>query len=308
MTRFPTFLFASALAALTATTALAQTASAPAAKPVSRPMTCPIGGGQFTFVTVGSIASWGERPDGKPFGSFPLDIPECPDNGLVLYKDYEPVEVAKLEPLVASEAYQAMRKEDVPFYRAYWLMTQMGVQSEARLIALQRATWAAEGKPELRARYLAEFAAETAKQPRKPDALNWIGMEGRAINALRELGRFDEAAARLAKVPLSSLAVAEPKPDDRGEAAGQARSRRAWQTYFQALKAVNARGDASMEPFDMLPRREWIGRCLDGKGLSDSQQAHCTAQADAVEAERAARAKQEAELKLLQEKRDKSGR
>jgi hypothetical protein len=71
-------------------------------------MTCPIGGKAFTFNTTSSHSSWGARPDGKPYGSwaFPLALPECPDNGLVLFKDYTPEEVAKLEPIVASEAYQ----------------------------------------------------------------------------------------------------------------------------------------------------------------------------------------------------------
>jgi hypothetical protein len=292
----------SALAALLAPTVAAEAA------PVRRAMTCPIGGETFQFQTVDSIQSWGERPDGKPYGSYPLELPECPKNGLVLYKDYEAAEVAKLTPLVASAAYQALRKEHVPFYRAYWLMGEMGIAAAPRLIALQRAIWAADGKPELRARYLAEFAEETAKLPRKPEDVNWIGMEGRAVNALRELGNFDEASARLAKLPLSALAVAEPKITDRSPAAAQARARRNWSSYFNNLKAVIARRDASAEPFEMLPKREWTGRCIDGRGLSETQQAYCTAQSAAVEEARAARTKAEAELKALSDSREKSGR
>ena len=296
-------ILAPALAAL-----LMPAVAANAAAPVRRAMTCPIGGEKFTFETVESIVSWGERPDGKPYGAFPLDLPECPKNGLVLYKDYEPQEVAKLEPLIASDEYAALRKADVPFYRAYWLMGRMGVAAGPRLIALQRAIWAADGKPELRARYLAEFADETAKLPAKPEDVNWIGMEGRAINALRELGRFDEAEARLAKLPVSALAVAEPKETDRSAAANRARARRNWNTYLQSLKTVIARRDATAEPFDMLPKREWTGRCLDGKGLSEAQQAYCTAQSAAVGEARAARSKANAELKALSQSREKSGR
>jgi hypothetical protein len=293
----------SALAALITPALAAQTPA-----PVRRAMTCPIGGEKFQFTTVSTIVSWGERPDGRPYGSFPLEIPECPKNGLVLFKDYEPQEVAKLEPLVASAAYQALRKSDVPFYRAYWLMGQLGVAVAPRLIALQRAIWASDTKPELRARYLAEFAEETGKQPRKPEDVNWIGMEGRAVNALRELGRFEEASARLAKLPLSALAVAEPKMTDRTPAAAQARTRRNWYSYLQSLKPVIARRDASAEPFDMLPKREWTSRCIDGKGLSETQQAYCTAQAAAVEEARAARTKADADVKAISGNREKSGR
>jgi hypothetical protein len=184
----------------------------------------------------------------------------------------------------------------------------MGVAAGPRLIVLQRAIWAADAKPELRARYLTEFAAETAKLPRKPEDVNWIGMEGRAVNALREIGRFDEASARLAKLPLSALAVTEPKITDRTPAADQARARRNWLSYLNGLKAVIARRDASAEPFDMLPRREWTGRCIDGKNLSEAQQAYCTGQAAAVEEARAAKQKADAELKALSGNREKSGR
>lgn len=293
---------APALAALLLPAVAAQT------KPVRQAMTCPIGGERFEFTTVDAIVSWGERPDGKPYGSFPLGLPECPGNGLVFYKDYEAAEVAKLEPLIASDSYQALRKTDVASYRAYWLMGEMGVPVGLRLQALQRAIWAADGKPEVRARYLAEFAEHTAKLPAKPEDVNWIGMEGRAVNALRELGRFDEASALLAKLPLSALAVAEPKADDRSPAARQARARRNWHGYLEGLKTVIARGDASLEPFEMLPKREWTGRCLDGTGLSEAQQAYCTSQAAAVDEARAARAKAQAELKALSESREKSGR
>jgi hypothetical protein len=288
--------------------ALILPALAAQAEPVRREMTCPIGGEKFTFTTVDSIVSWGERPDGKPYGSFPLELPECPGNGLVFYKDYDAAEVANLEPLIASDAYQALRKNDVASYRAYWLMGEMGVPVGIRLQALQRAVWAANGKAELRARYLAEFAEQSAKLPAKPEDVNWIGMEGRAVNALRELGRFDEASARLAKLPLSALAVAEPKADDRSPAARQARARRNWHGYLEGLKTVIARRDASAEPFEMLPKREWTGRCLDGRSLGEAQQAYCAAQAAAVEEARAARAKAEAELKALSESREKSGR
>jgi hypothetical protein len=194
------FLFlAAAIAALASPPAGAQTA-APAA-PAVRTLTCPIGGGSFTFTAVAPPLVTGERPDGRPYGnvSFPLKLPECPDNGLVFYKDYDAAEVAKLEGLVSSEAFQALRKEDTQYYRAYWLMREMGEPPERYLWALLQASWEAEGRPELRKRYLAELAESSAKVPPRPKDLGWIGMEGRAINALRELGRFDEATARLDK-------------------------------------------------------------------------------------------------------------
>jgi hypothetical protein len=274
-----------------------------AGMPVTETMTCPIGGGSFPFTTTASYSTYGERPDGKPFGSwtFPLALPECPDNGLVLYKDYAPEEIARLEPLVASEAYQALRKEDTPYYRAYWLMKAMGVGPERYLMALLQAGWEAESRPDLRKRYLAELAEASAAVPARPNDLNWIGMEGRAINALRELGRFDEASARLAKVPLAAL-------DAAGETQ-EAKSRRGWRSFFTDLRTAIDRRDSSIEPLDMLPRSAAFGRCIDQSDkLGDADKAFCARESVGVEKLRSARARMDKEMQALQQSREASGR
>lgn len=282
----------------------------PAAAPPAKAMTCPIGGTAFQYAPPAPVPALGERPDGKPYGAAgPVPLPECPDNGLVLYKDYSKEEVAKLEPLVASEAYQALRKQDVQYYRAYWLMKQMGVGPETYLFVLLQASWQADDRPDLRKRYLAELAEESAKVPARPADLNWIGMEGRAIDALRELGRFDEALARLDKVPLTALEAAAPAPEDQSAKARAARVRRAWLHYFQQMRTVVARKDSSLEPFELLPRSVSLGRCLDGAAaLADAQKAFCEGEQAAVDQLRAARAKEAAELEALRKSREESGR
>lgn len=290
------------LAAAVAALALAA-GTASAGAPVTETMTCPIGGGSFPFTTTASYSTYGERPDGRPFGSwtFPLALPECPDNGLVLYKDYTPDEIARLEPLIASEAYQALRKEDTPYYRAYWLMKSMSLGPERYLLALLQASWEAEPRPDLRKRYLAELAEVSAAVPPSPSDLNWIGMEGRAVNALRELGRFDEASARLAKLPLAGL-----------EAAGEsqeAKSRRGWHSFFTAIKPVIERGDSSIEPLEMLPRSVAFGRCLDrADTLGETDKAFCAKHSAGVDELRVARAKMAKEMEALQQSREASGR
>jgi hypothetical protein len=290
------------LAAAVAAFALAA-GPAVAGIPVTETMTCPIGGGSFSFTTTASYSTYGERPDGKPYGSwtFPLALPECPDNGLVLYKEYTPEEVARLEPLVASEAYQALRKEDTPYYRAHWLMKAMGLGPERYLWALLQAGWEAEARPDLRKRYLAELAEASAAVPPRPGDLNWVGMEGRAINALRELGRFDEASARLVKVPLAGLEAAGETPE--------AKSRRGWHGFFIAIKPVIERRDSSIEPLDMLARSVAFGRCLDlADKLDEAGKAFCTKESAGVEELRSARAKMDKEMQALQQSRDASGR
>jgi hypothetical protein len=275
-------------------------------------MACPIGGGSFQFQPVAQPVVAGERPDGRPIGSvrFPLTLPECPDNGLVLYKDYDAGEVARLTPLVDSEAYRALRKDGTQYYRAYWLMREMGLPAERYLWALLQASWEAEGRPELRKRYLEELVEESAKVPPRPGDLGWIGMEGRAINALRELGRFDEALARLDKVPLAGLEAPAPTGSAATpQALVQARSRRGWRTFFTTIRPVIERRDSSIEPLDLLPRSVAAGRCIDEAGkLDETGRAFCEKEAKIVAAVRAARDKQAKEMEALRRSREASGR
>ncbi len=292
--------------------ALVPPAPAAAAPTVKRTMTCPVGGESFDYQQPVSSAALGMRPDGKPYGTgaAPAPLPECPGNGLVLYKDYTADEAKTLTPLVASDDYQALRKTDTQYYRAYWLMRQMGVGPEDYLWALLQASWQAEGTPELRARYLAELAEASAKVPPNPADMDWIGMEGRAINALRELGRFDEAAARLAKVPLAKLDVPVPEgPGATAQAVTDAKVKHGWLTFFEQLKAAIARKDSSIEPFDMIPRNVALDYCIDRAAtLAEDQRAFCTKEQAAVEEARTARAKAQEEMKALSRSRDASGR
>jgi hypothetical protein len=292
--------------------ALAASPSAAATPTVKRAMTCPVGGEAFDYQQPVSSAALGMRPDGKPYGTSaaPARLPECPGNGLVLYKDYTADEAKTLGPLVASEDYQALRKTDTQYYRAYWLMRQMGVGPEDYLWALLQAAWEAEAQPELRLRYLAELAEASAKVPPNPADMDWIGMEGRSIDALRELGRFDDAAARLAKVPVAKLDVKVPEGAGASEAAVRdAKAKRGWFTFFEQLKAAIARKDSSIEPFDMIPRSIALGYCIDrAASLAEDQRAFCTKEQPAVEEVRTARAKAEEEMKALARSRDASGR
>jgi hypothetical protein len=273
-------------------------------------MTCPIGGVSFDYVVPVTTPPLGDRPDGKPYGtSAPTPLPECPTNGLVLYKDYTADEVAKLEPLVASDRYKALRKNDTQYYRAYWLMKEMGVPAQLSLLALLQAGWETDGKPALRARYLAEFAEASAAAEKRPNDLRWIGMEARAVNALRELGKFDEAKARLAEIPIASLDVKVPEGPPTDKKVGEARVRRAWFTFLSAMGPAIERKDNSREPFDLLPRSLALGRCLEeGAKLGEQQKAFCETEKAEVEALRVARARAEEEMKALARAREQSGR
>jgi len=212
-------------------------ASTSPAKPSSekfdvRHFTCPLGGkpfdqdvGYFAFPLI-------TLPDGSWLGDNVIDaqIPVCPDNGLVLLPDYvastaqgqyriafhvyTPAELARLPALIADPAYAAHKAEG-RHAAAWWLATQLGRPAFDRYALLQRATWAATPAP-LRHQLVERLAAEG---PALIDAADVP--EGRRrvmrydiVNALRELGRFDEALALLEKVERAGTPVAAPVDPD----------------------------------------------------------------------------------------------
>lgn len=69
--------------------------------------TCPVGGEHFSHSELGSISTFGAMPDGMPVGSgyFPVPMPECPGNGLVMYRDFDDSEIAALRAIVDSDEY-----------------------------------------------------------------------------------------------------------------------------------------------------------------------------------------------------------
>jgi hypothetical protein len=197
-----------------------------------RHFTCPLGGKPFDQDVGYSSFPLITLPDGSWLGDFMIDaqIPVCPDNGLVilpdyeamrqqdsqkiLYHDYTPAERARLVALVADPAYVAL-KADGRHAQAYWLATQLGRPALDRFALLQRATWAA--RPAALRRRLVERLATDG--PALIDAIDAPDAVKRAhlyyiINALRELGRFDDALALLEKVEASGPPVHEPVDPD----------------------------------------------------------------------------------------------
>jgi hypothetical protein len=179
-----------------------------------REFVCPIGGkafkqdvGYFAFPLI-------TMPDGSWLGDTEIgvQIPVCPDNGLVLvpdmtkmmgegdrilYADYSAAERERLPALIADPAYRALAAEG-RYAQAYWLATALGRPAYDRFFMLQRSTWATRD-PAMRARLVARFVADapalidayTQGEPIKRFHRMYV------VNALRELGQFDEALALL---------------------------------------------------------------------------------------------------------------
>jgi hypothetical protein len=223
---------------------------------------CAIGGEPFSYTTTPSYSTFGARPDGKPYGSwtFPMELPVCPKNGLVMYREFSKDELARLPAIIATPEYAALRPAETPYYRAAWLARALDPQSLDHAWLLLSASWEADTDAAKKTRYQAEFLAAAGEAPRTPASLNWLALQVRAINARRELGRFDEAAAALKALPLDALATKPGKAADSPDPDEE--NRQGWRELITSLGRVIARRDASSEPLDMIPTDYAAALCV----------------------------------------------
>ena len=229
-----------------------------------RSFTCPLGGKTFTQEVGYSAFPLITLPDGSWLGDALMDvqIPVCPDNGLVIlpdyaameasdeqrmtYGDYSVAERARLPGLIADPAYLAL-KSDNRHAQAYWLATKLGRPASTRFHLLQRSTWATID-PMLRKRRVEQFAADG---PALIDAMDESADARRLystyiVNALRELGRFDEALARL-----DANDSAYPLPDSPPGTELTIRI----ENFVDPLRTAIAERDDDRFPVDLLDQR-----------------------------------------------------
>ena len=233
----------------------AMAAPANAGFPVETEVTCPVGGETFTYVTTGSYSTFGQRPDGKPFGSwtFPLALPECPSNALVVYREFKPDEIVLLTALVQSPEYQAL-KDETPYFRASWLAARMDrADPLTSTFLLLSATWESDGVPETKSRYQRAFADAASAKPVDSAKRDTLFLRFRLANAYRELGDFAAANSALDSLPLDALDVTVPTGDDVPyEIESDARSRRFLFDAIPLMRKVIAAGDTSTEPLELM--------------------------------------------------------
>lgn len=262
-----------------------------AGMPVPETVKCPIGGKSFTHMTTASYSTWGYRPDGKPYGSweFPLELAKCPGNGLVIFDKFSDDEVKKLEALVESAEYRALRETETNYFLAAWLMERLGRPAIDSAWMLVQASWQADGRPDLKARYQALYVDRIRALPKPAEGGDWLFMQGRAVNGLRELKRFDEARALLSSLDLSSLDVPVPEektgkatPSGLGrtilnyEEIQEAKRKRGFLNYFKQLGELIEARNSDSEPLHMIPIREAAQRCRGGgDSLSKANRDYC---------------------------------
>ncbi len=177
--------------------------------------TCPLTGEAFSQAVGYSTFPLVTFPDGSYPGDEQVNtqVPVCPADGLVLLPDFSPpegdepitdtlpyarytkTELAKLPMLVADPAYAAL-KADGRYAQAYWIATQLGRPAFDRFSMLQRATWST-AVPAQRRKLVERLVSEGPALIEAADKPASYKRYLRALiaNALRELGRFDEARA-----------------------------------------------------------------------------------------------------------------
>jgi hypothetical protein len=174
--------------------------------------TCPIDGKVFKTRVVASYTQFGMRLDLRPVGALvaPIPLPVCPDNGFVIYKKtFSDAELAKLKPIVLSEDYRRKRQENTSYYMVAYLRERMGAEDYELAQLYLKASWQAEGSkdPHLLEQYrslaLQRFSAFVEKSAERSP--QWWSAAVVAAELERLLGRFDNAEARLNKLPVAEL-------------------------------------------------------------------------------------------------------
>jgi hypothetical protein len=133
---------------------------------LTKTFTCPLTGTTFEAKVEGSGTVFCQRLDLKPVGaiSAPAPVPECPDDGFVLYRDpFSRRELKRLRPWIQSDHYQAVLRQESTHFRMAEMMKRLDQPAFDVGWAYLRASWQVEAEPVRYARYLeAALAAFTA--------------------------------------------------------------------------------------------------------------------------------------------------
>lgn len=236
-------------------------------------MVCPIGKEKFTAQEVMSNSSFGQRPDGKPFSPLPVvPFAECPSNGFPLFREeFSKEDLAVLEPVVASAAYQASRSSETQRYRVWMLQKALGEKPGGLASSLMVAGWETDEDAQRKARYQEQFVSAVDAIDRASDEEAWLWLNLRAGNALRELGKFSGAVARfdLVAANLDLLADVQLRAD-----VG---------SFIALLKQLAVEENTASQPAGAVPDDVGAFRCvIDRSSLSASERTVCESEAMAA--------------------------
>lgn len=235
--------------------------------------TCPIGNETFTASEVGSNSTFGQRPDGKPYSPLPVvPYPECPSNGFPLFEqEFSQDALAILEPIVRGADFQASRRSETQHYRVWILRKALEAKPGALAIDLMVAGWETDRNLERKARYQNEFVTAVTKIERSGNEEEWFWLNLRAANALRELGRFEEAVDRL-NLLASQIDLLKGK-----------QAHDSLPPFIASLRQLTQERNQASEPAGAVPDQAGAFRCvIDQASLSPSEVTVCKSRSMAM--------------------------
>lgn len=105
---------------LTGIIALGLVGTSQAGSPIQDEMECPLGGEKFEITSTMSCSTMGHTMNLRSVTScdFVTKLPQCPSNGLWVYKDFTDEEIALLPNILSSEAYKT-HGEKSKYFQAY---------------------------------------------------------------------------------------------------------------------------------------------------------------------------------------------
>ena len=109
--------------------------------------TCPVCETEFEYQIAMSGTAFGRRLDLKRIGPImsPWPMPQCPDCGLVLFKDeFGEDELADLIPYVRSDEYQSISRENTPYYFFAHILEHFGSSPIDVGFVMLQASWQAD--------------------------------------------------------------------------------------------------------------------------------------------------------------------
>ena len=225
--------------------------SAAASIPIPVSKICPIGGEKFEYYETAAYTVFGQRPDGKPYGTweFPDPLPICPSNKLVLFDDFTADEIVQLELIVRSPDFQQMNDTQTSYYRAYKLARELGRPLQQQRNLLHQAIWETDENDKRRSAYFENYLELAEELKADTVSLDQAWQEMSYVNAHRELARFDIAGQRLQKLmdaPIESGSGSDKDFDEK---------LRYFRSYSKKMMTVISKSDKSMEPKLLVPKR-----------------------------------------------------
>jgi hypothetical protein len=253
--------------------------------PSPQEITCPVGGEKFVhFGYSGRYVSY-SNPDGSSEGdaSGADNLPECPKNGLVVFKEFSEAELERLPSILAARDFF-----ELPRHQQFDL-----------LIA---ATWDQDRRR--REKYMRKLAAVSdSPENASPDTPDDFWVRLIFVNAWRETGQFDGAMRRLKALPIERLNVLIPdavygpeevfggekfRPVVNRDAISAATDKLAIHGYAKRMEVVVARRDPSRFLLELLPFKQasWFCRDMGVPELSKANRQFCAEPAMTAEVRR----------------------